>query len=86
MVFVGVSDEPAETVKKFMTDTPMNYSVAVDPQKRMSKVLGVQGIPHVMIVSADGVVRWQGFPGSTEDPLTAEKIQQIVEASKAGVK
>jgi len=86
VVFVGVSDEPAETVKKFMTDTPMNYSVAVDPQKRMSKVLGVQGIPHVMIVSADGVVRWQGFPGSTEDPLTAEKIQQIVEASKAGVK
>jgi thiol-disulfide isomerase/thioredoxin len=86
VVFIGVSNEPTETVKKFMGDTKMEYSVAIDTKKRMSEELGVQGIPHVMIISADGIVRWQGFPGSQEDPLTAEKIQQIVEASKAGVK
>jgi len=85
-VFVGVSDEASDTVSTFMKGTPMNYSVAIDTQKRMSKQLGVEGIPHVMIVSADGVVRWQGFPGSQEDPLTTEKIQQIIDASKAGVK
>jgi len=86
VVFIGVSNEKPETVTEFMKQTPMDYSVAIDTQERMSKKLGVQGIPHVMIVSADGVVRWQGFPGSQEDPLTAEKIQQVVDASKAGVK
>jgi len=84
VVFVGVSDEAEKTVSVFMEKTKMNYSVAIDTQKRMSKELGVQGIPHVMIVTPDGIVRWQGFPGSSEDPLTAEKIQQIVDASKAG--
>jgi cytochrome c biogenesis protein CcmG/thiol:disulfide interchange protein DsbE len=82
VVFVGLSNEPAETVQKFMKGSPMNYSVAIDTKKRMSNALGVQGIPHVMVVSPDGIVRWQGFPGSSEDPLTFEKLQQIVSASK----
>ncbi|MBS1724855.1 MAG: TlpA family protein disulfide reductase [Armatimonadetes bacterium] len=83
VVFVGVSDEDAATVSKFMKDTPMDYHVAVDTQKRMSKELGVQGIPHVMIVSPDGIVRWQGFPGSEEDTLTDKVLEQVIAASKA---
>ncbi len=83
VVFVGLSDEPKDTVTKFQADTPMNYPQAIDSDKRMSKALGVQGIPHVMVISPDGIVRWQGFPGSKEDPLTEEKIQQIVDASKS---
>ncbi len=83
VVFVGLSDEPAEKVTEFMKGSPMDYHVAVDSSKSMSKALGIQGIPHVMIVSPDGVVRWQGFPGSQEDPLTEAVIQQIVDAAKA---
>ncbi len=83
IVFVGLSDEPATTVTEFMKTTPMNYHVATDPKKRMANVLGVQGIPHVMIVSPDGIVRWQGFPGSQEDPLTDKVLDQIVAASKS---
>jgi len=82
IVFIGISDEPAATVQGFMEKTPMAYHIAVDSQKRMSKVLGVQGIPHVMIVSPDGIVRWQGFPGSEEDPLTEKVLGQIIAASK----
>ncbi len=86
LVVIGISDEPVETVSGFMKDTKMAYNVAVDTQKRMSKILGVQGIPHVMIVTPDGIVRWQGFPGSTEDPLTTEKVAQIIAAWKAHAK
>ena len=82
VVFIGLSDEPEATVKAFMTKTPMDYHIAVDTKKTMSNVLGVQGIPHVMIVSPDGIVRWQGFPGSAEDPLTEKVLQQIIKASK----
>lgn len=82
VVFIGISDEKPEVVAEFMKKTPIEYASAIDQQKRMSKALGVQGIPHVMVISPDGIVRWQGFPGSQEDPLTAEKLMQIVAASK----
>ena len=82
MVIIGMSDEKPELVSKFMESTKMNYFVGIDTQKRASKVLGVQGIPHVMIVSKDGIVRWQGFPGSPEDKLTAGVIKQIIAANK----
>lgn len=86
LVVIGISDEKTDVVKKFMGTTPMHYNVGIDTKKRMSNVLGVQGIPHVMIVTPDGIVRWQGFPGSEEDPLTATKIRQIINAWKAGVR
>lgn len=82
VVFVGLSDEPEATVTKFQQTTKMNYPQAIDTQKRLHKALGVQGIPHVMIVTPDGIVRWQGFPGSGEDPLNEEKLKQIIAVSK----
>lgn len=83
VVFIGISDEPAETVRKFMKSTPMQYHVAIDTKKQMSNVLGVEGIPHVMVVTPDGIVRWQGFPQDPNDKLTTEKIAAIVKAYKA---
>lgn len=82
IAFVGISDEPAETVRGFMAKTKMDYAIGIDTKKTMSNALGVQGIPHVMIVTPDGIVRWQGWPGSPEDPLTDEVIAKIVKASK----
>jgi len=82
LVVVGVSDETSEKVSDFMKGTPMNYIVAVDAAKTMSKLVGVQGIPHVLVISQDGIVRFQGFPLSDEDRLTEEKLKQIIEANK----
>jgi thiol-disulfide isomerase/thioredoxin len=81
--FIGISDESAATVSSFMKSTPMHYSVGLDPSATMSKAIGVQGIPHVIIETPDGVVRWQGFPLSGEDRLTADKIQAIVDTYAA---
>jgi len=86
MVIIGLSDEKEEVVSQFMEKTKMEYTVAIDSQRRMSKELGIKGIPHVIVVSADGIVRWQGFPGLAEDKLTTEKLAQIIAASKANVK
>lgn len=83
LVIVGVSDEKPETVNKFLEGFKAEYSITTDETKAMSNILGVQGIPHVMIVTPDGIVRWQGFPGSVEDPLTKDKLKQIIAASKA---
>ena len=82
LVIVGVSDETSEVVKQFMTKTKMDYTVTTDASKTMSKVLGVQGIPHVLVISQDGIVRYQGFPSQEEDKLTTEKLEQIIKANR----
>jgi hypothetical protein len=58
----------------------MKYNLAIDTQGRTSKVVGVKGIPHVIIMSTDGVVRWQGFPLDDKEKLTADIVQQIIAA------
>lgn len=83
MVIVGLSNEPAETVTKFMANTKMDYPVAIDTEARLNNALKVKGIPHVMIYTPDGIVRWQGFPGSEEDKLTTETVAQIIKTWKA---
>lgn len=83
LVIVGVSDEPASVLEPFLKEKKTDYIITSDPNKTMHKALGVKGIPHVMVVSGDNIVRFQGFPNSAEDPLTTEKISQIIKTSKA---
>lgn len=85
LVIIGISDEKADVVEKFMKDNEFRYTSAIDTKKRMNKTLKVDGIPHVLIISTDGIVRWQEFPLSEQEPLTAEIIQQILDADP-GVK
>lgn len=82
LIIVGLSDEKTETVKSFMAKTKVSYPMAVDAKKTISAQLGIEGIPHVIVVSPDGVVRWQGFPPMQEDPLSTEKLEQIIKAGK----
>lgn len=83
LVIIGISNENADVVRSFMKRTEMHYLVAIDTQGRMSDKVGVEGIPHALIISKDGIVRWQGFPGDTADKLTTEKMQQIIAANRA---
>jgi thiol-disulfide isomerase/thioredoxin len=82
LVVIGISNEEAAAVEKFMQITAMNYSVGIDTEDRTSKKVGVKGIPHALVLSPDGIVRWQGFPLDEKDPLTTEKLAQIIAASK----
>jgi cytochrome c biogenesis protein CcmG/thiol:disulfide interchange protein DsbE len=86
LVVIGISDETAATVKNFMKTTPMPYNVGLDSANSTGKVVGVKGIPHVLVISADGKVRWQGFPLDDKDTLTDDKLAQIIKASKADSK
>ncbi|TVQ60048.1 MAG: TlpA family protein disulfide reductase [Phycisphaerales bacterium] len=78
VVVVGLSNEDAGTVRNFMRQREMRYPVAIDRQARMQRAVEVRSIPQVMVVSPDGVVRWQGHPGR----LTNDVMRQIVEASR----
>ena len=95
LLVVGLSDQaPAAldsrgkpwgpVVADFLAKRPrVTYAQALDGQARLKSALGVEGIPHVMIVSSDGIVRWQGFPGDASDPLNEALVARIIEKDKA---
>ena len=80
VTIVGISTENAETVKPFVADKgdTMNYSVAVDPARKVSKgymqAFGVRGIPHAFVVGKDGNLLWHGHPMAGLDAV----LEQVV--------
>ncbi len=83
LVVIGISDENEAKVREFLGKTSASYAMAVDTSAKMKNELGVSGIPHVLVIGTDGVVRWQGFPQDSADMLDEAKLRQIIDADKA---
>ncbi|MDZ4752978.1 MAG: TlpA family protein disulfide reductase [Phycisphaerae bacterium] len=84
IVCMGISNETPRNFENGLRDfnlkkSSFEYPVGTDTTSSMKNGFGVTGIPHVAVISNDGIVRWQGFP--TE--LTADVIRQLVEANQA---
>jgi thiol-disulfide isomerase/thioredoxin len=80
LVVIGVSNESASRVRKFLKDTKVEYALGLDPRSRTATEIGVTHIPHVLLVSTDNVVRWQGFPLDEKDRLTEKIVKQVIDA------
>jgi len=76
LVVIGLSDETEDAVRK-MTDPKIEYYVSIDTQARMKKAVGVTGIPHVLILDPQGVVRWEGYPLLEGHELTEAVVTNI---------
>ena len=78
---IGVSNvvwnqESAERVDTFLTEDDAPYSAyAHDTSQALWNAFGIRSIPHVAIVSTDGVVRWQG---NANDPAFFEALDATV--------
>ena len=89
VVFIGVSDEDAATVKKFVNKMgdQMDYTVAVDDDRQTSKgymeAFDQNGIPHSFIVDLEGRVVWHGHPMAGLDEALAEVVAGKFDLSKA---
>jgi cytochrome c biogenesis protein CcmG/thiol:disulfide interchange protein DsbE len=83
LVVIGVSDEDPTTVRAFMRKNTMTYAQAIDPRKTMYSMLGISVIPHVLLIDSNGVVRWQGFPFDSADPLTEDVVRRVIELDAA---
>lgn len=62
VVVLGLSSEAESKVTSFLKSKKHIYSQALDQNGRLNNAMGVQGIPHVVVMSSDGVIRWQGHP------------------------
>ncbi len=77
LVVIGISDEAEDKVRA-LKDPVLKYNSAIDTQARMKKALNVSGIPHVIIIDPEGIVRWEGFPLLEGHELKAEVIEKLI--------
>lgn len=80
---IGISSETSEAFDRGMRGLNLdpkefNYAIAIDPQRRFERPFhqarGGIAIPHVVVISGDGVVRWQGHPASLSDQVLGQLI------------
>jgi thiol-disulfide isomerase/thioredoxin len=89
VVFLGVSDEEAATVKKFVTKLgeQMDYTVAIDDHGKTTadylEAFGQSGIPHAFIVDKEGRVVWIGHPMDGLEEALAEVLAGKFDLDKA---
>jgi cytochrome c biogenesis protein CcmG, thiol:disulfide interchange protein DsbE len=81
---VGISDESDRKFEQGLKDSKLDkdnfaYPVGVDPSGSMKQGFSIGGIPHVAIISSDGIVRWQGHPMN----LSRDTLTELVDANKA---
>jgi cytochrome c biogenesis protein CcmG, thiol:disulfide interchange protein DsbE len=54
--------EDEKSIRAFMKKHKVAYSHVNDMSQAVYRSLAIRGIPHVIVMSSDGVVRWQGNP------------------------
>jgi len=78
LVVIGISDEKEDTVKA-LKEPKADYFVAIDTQARTKKTLEVTGIPHVILIDPQGIVKWEGFPFLAGHELTEDVVAKILD-------
>ena len=77
LVVIGLTDQTEEAVRK-LTDPKIEYAIAIDTQARTKNAVGVTGIPHVLILDPQGIVRWEGFPFLEGHELNEKIVADII--------
>ncbi len=71
---VGITDEDAATVKKFQSQIPMDYKVAINTPQSIYEQFGIQYIPTAFLVDKSGKIVWTGQPLE----LTEDQIKSVL--------
>jgi thiol-disulfide isomerase/thioredoxin len=71
---VGITDEDEATVKKFQTQIPMDYKVAINTPQSVYEQFGIQYIPTAFLVDKSGKIVWTGQPLD----LTEAQIKSVL--------
>ena len=91
VVFVGVSDEKSDVVKKFVEKMgdKMDYVVAIDAGKTSEgymEAYGANGIPHAFVVDKEGRIAWEGHPMNGLDKVLDQIIDGKYDLTEAKAK
>jgi cytochrome c biogenesis protein CcmG, thiol:disulfide interchange protein DsbE len=84
LVIVAITHESPDQLRQGLRQRNVDpdgvkYPIGIDPQRRTAQQLGVRGVPHSIVMSSDGIVRWQGHPAQLQDQV----LEQIIVANNA---
>ena len=77
LVVIGLGDETEEKVAAMHAAKPA-YALAFDPQDQTKHAVNVDGIPHVLLIDPEGIVRWEGFPLLEGHELTDGVVERVI--------
>jgi thiol-disulfide isomerase/thioredoxin len=75
---IGISDEPEDAVRTIV-DPNIEYSSAVDTQKRMETAAEVKQLPYALLMDTNWIVRWEGNPVNRTNALTEAIISELLD-------
>ncbi len=72
---VAGQNDPIKDVKKYTRSHNESYGQLYDENQAVYRSLRVSAIPHVVVMSTDGIIRWQGNPLS---PSFKKALEQVI--------
>ena len=72
--FISVTYESAETVAGFLAGREMAGWVVLDSDRSVYRDYGIRGIPHTVLIDAEGELRAETYPSS----VTVEALQALI--------
>lgn len=82
VVFLSISDDNPDRVKKFLEKRPISGWIAIDgPLAPTAEAFGVVGIPHTVLVDRSGKIAAVTHP----DHLKAEHIQELLDGKPSSL-
>jgi len=78
LAIIGISDESEDDVRN-VVDPPIEYSSAIDTEKRMESAVEVKQMPYVLLMDTNGIVRWEGNPLQSGKELSESVLSGILE-------
>lgn len=67
LIVIGLTQESNQVIKPFAKEKKMEYHVGTDKGGKVSKELGIKGIPHAVLINKAGEIVWEGHPSGVTD-------------------
>lgn len=81
VVFLSVTSENEDVVRLFLKKHPINSWIALDDYEKLNKAFHVQGIPHAVIVNAQGRIAAITHPAA----LAARHLEEVLARKKCSL-
>ncbi|GAB4386115.1 MAG: hypothetical protein Kow0022_14280 [Phycisphaerales bacterium] len=67
--------EDEAAIRQFIRGHKVSYAHVNDVDQHVYRSLQIRAIPHVVVLSSDGIVRWQGNP---HDPAFEKAVEKVI--------
>ncbi len=79
VVFLPISNEDPETVRKFLSQSGYTFGSLIDPDGRIQESYGVRGIPHTFLIDKSGMIV-ESLPGARSEEVFRTTIERALKA------